>query len=174
MIRDLLDHGRSKWTNESLSRVDSSVHYFDLTWPEWSRITDSDPDHPKGMHPNIIMLHLGHRVGTVVIASHHSGRPMFKSRNQCYCLNLLLVLFFASICFSFLQNHIQISIWCAECLQLFWATGLSVPGTVLFKSTFLWDDLDQDQWSEISWIMVDQNEPMNPCPEWIHQFIILI
>ena len=32
-----------------------------------------------------------------------------------------------------------------------------------FQSAFLWDDPDQDQWSEITWIMVDQNnEPMNP------------
>ena len=37
---------------------------------------------------------------------------------------------------------------------------------------FLWDDLDQDQWSKITQIMVDQNyEPMNPCSEWVHRFI---
>ena len=35
-----------------------------------------------------------------------------------------------------------------------------------FKGVFLWDDPDQDQWSKITWIMVD-NESMNPCPEWI-------
>ena len=37
---------------------------------------------------------------------------------------------------------------------------------------FLWYDLDQDQWSEIIWMIHGRsNELMNPCPEWIHPFI---
>ena len=50
--------------------------------------------------------------------------------------------------------------------------AISLP--VLFKGAFLWDDPDQDQWSEITRIMVRRsNELMNPCPEWIHRFIDL-
>ena len=39
-----------------------------------------------------------------------------------------------------------------------------------YIGAFLWDHLDQDQWSEITRIS-RSNEPMNPCPEWIHRFI---
>ena len=35
---------------------DSSVHLIYNIWSEWSRITDPDPDHPKGTHP-IGLLH---------------------------------------------------------------------------------------------------------------------
>ena len=45
-----------QWSNESLFRVDSSAHYFDLPWSEWSRITYPDPDHLKGMHPFILVI----------------------------------------------------------------------------------------------------------------------
>ena len=29
---------------------------FDLPWSKWSRISDPDPDHIKGMHPSLIDL----------------------------------------------------------------------------------------------------------------------
>ena len=38
-------------------------------------------------------------------------------------------------------------------------------------SAFLWDDPDQDQWLEITRIMVKSNEPMNPLWTRIRQFI---
>ena len=28
---------------------------FDLLWSGWSRITDPDPDHPKGTHPKVLL-----------------------------------------------------------------------------------------------------------------------
>ena len=122
------------------------------------------------------MLHLGQRVGPVVIASHLRGRPMFKSQSQCYCLNLLLVLFFASICFLFSKTTSKFQFDEENVSNYFGPLAYQFLrlSCLKTKGKFLWDDLDQDQWSEISWIMVDQNEPMNPCPEWIHQFIILI
>ena len=41
-----------------------------------------------------------------------------------------------------------------------------------YLGAFLCDDQDQDQCSKITWIMLYQNnESMDPCPEWIHQLI---
>ena len=46
---DYLDHGRS---TEPMNPCQSGlVSSTDLPWSEWSRITDPDPDHPKGTHP---------------------------------------------------------------------------------------------------------------------------
>ena len=113
----------------------------------------------------------------MVIASHQSGWPMFKSQNQC----LFELVAGSILCFdmfffspkprpnSNLMRRIHVSNYFGPLAYQF--LRLSCLKT---KGTFVWDDLDQDQWSEISWIMVDQNEPMKPCPEWIHQFIILI
>ena len=39
-----------------------------------------------------------------------------------------------------------------------------------YIGAFLWDHPDQDQWSEITRIS-RSNEPMNPCPQWIHRLI---
>ena len=47
------------------------------------------------------------------------------------------------------------------------ATLIMTNYSSFFKGVFLWDDPDQDQWSKITRIMVD-NESMNPCPEWIN------
>ena len=41
---------------------------------------------------------------------------------------------------------------------------------IIERLQFIWKT-QKDQGSEITQIMVDQNEPMNPCPEWIHRFI---
>ena len=41
-----------------------------------------------------------------------------------------------------------------------------------YLGAFLWDDQDQDQCSKITWIMFYQNnELMDPCPQWIHRLI---
>ena len=45
MIQDHLDHGRSNLVQSGV------IGSFDLPWSKWSRITDPDPDHPKGTHP---------------------------------------------------------------------------------------------------------------------------
>ena len=42
--------------DQTLSRVDSSVHYFDLPWSEWSRITDPDLDIPKERTPKKVLI----------------------------------------------------------------------------------------------------------------------
>ena len=47
--QDHSDHVRS---NEPKTLVQSGfTGSFDLPWSEWSRITDPDPNHPKGTHP---------------------------------------------------------------------------------------------------------------------------
>ena len=62
MIRIRISDPRSlgswliKWTDEFLSRVDSSVPLIYNIWSKWCRITsDPDPDHPKGTHPKTIL-----------------------------------------------------------------------------------------------------------------------
>ena len=51
MIQDLSGSWCIKGTGESVTRVDSLVPLLHHD-PDRSWITDSDPDHPKGTHPN--------------------------------------------------------------------------------------------------------------------------
>ena len=50
MIQDLSGSWCIKETDESMTRVDSSVSLMHHD-PDRSWITDPDSDHPKGMHP---------------------------------------------------------------------------------------------------------------------------
>ena len=50
MIQDLSGSWYIKGTDESVTRVDSSVLFMHND-PDRSWITDPDPDHPKGTHP---------------------------------------------------------------------------------------------------------------------------
>ena len=47
-ITQLIVHQRNRWIRDQSGFKASS----DASRPEWSWITDSDPDHPKGTHPN--------------------------------------------------------------------------------------------------------------------------
>ena len=53
MIQDMPGSWCLKETNESITRMDSSVPLIHHD-PDRSWITDPDPDHPKGMHPLFI------------------------------------------------------------------------------------------------------------------------
>jgi len=52
---------------------------FDAPWFEWSWATDPDPDHPKGMHPNVIsgwgdsLTDVGYNFGQVKIFSFNTS-----------------------------------------------------------------------------------------------------
>ena len=55
------DPDQDQWSKITRNKVDQMNQWiliqsgfigsFDLTWSEWSRITDPDPDHPKGTRP---------------------------------------------------------------------------------------------------------------------------
>ena len=55
---------------------------------------------------------------------------------------------------------------------LYHGGGINLRVRPRVKGVFLWDDPDQDQSSEIIWIMVHSFEPMNPCPELILWLIL--
>ena len=52
MIQDLSGSWCTKGSDESITRVDSSVSLMHHD-PDRSWITDPDPDHPKGTHPYV-------------------------------------------------------------------------------------------------------------------------
>ena len=64
-------------------------------------------------------------------------------------------------------TRLFIKLCCVKVMFLFTIPEIYYDDTL---RAFLWGDLDRDQWSKICLDHGASKEPMNPCPEWIHQF----
>ena len=75
MIQDLSGSWCIKRSGESMTRVDSQVPLMHHD-PDRSWITDSDPDHPKGMQPKLKLALLAFFPSAILFTKNNGGHQL--------------------------------------------------------------------------------------------------